>query len=79
MIELELLTRPGCHLCDEMKRAIEEASGGLDVRLIETNIDSDETLSTEYGHDIPVLFVNGSKAFKHRATVKALKRRLANE
>lgn len=76
MIRVELLTRPGCHLCDELKRALEEAAVGLDVELKETNIDTDGELAARYGNDVPVLFVNGSKAFKHRATVDALRRRL---
>ena len=78
MIALELLTRPGCHLCDEMKKAVEQAARGLDIRLTETDIDAadDDELQTRYGNDIPVLFVNGSKAFKHRASVAEIKRRL---
>ena len=77
MIDVELLTRTGCHLCDEMKQALKEATRGLDVHMRETDIDADEQLSAQYGNDIPVMFVNGSKAFKHRATVQELKRRLA--
>ncbi len=76
MIDVELLTRTGCRLCDEMKQALKQAARGLDVQLRETDIDADEQLSAHYGSDVPVLFVNGSKAFKHRATVQELKRRL---
>ena len=76
MIDVELLTRTGCHLCDEMKHALKEATRGLDVQLRETDVDADERLAAHYGNDVPVLFVNGSKAFKHRATVQELKRRL---
>ena len=76
MIEVEILTRAGCHLCDEMKEAVTRAARGLDVRLTEIDIDADEELTAKYGHDIPVLFVNGSKAFKYRATAQDLKKRL---
>ena len=76
MIDVEILTRTGCKLCDEMKQALEQAATGLDVQLRETDIDADENLTERYGHDIPVLFVNGHKAFKHRATAQELKRRL---
>jgi len=48
----------------------------MEVRVTETDIDADPDLSAKYGHDIPVLFVNGSKAFKHRASVRELGRRL---
>lgn len=76
MIELELMTRKGCQLCDEMKQVLQEAAKGLDVRLKETDIDEDEALTANYGNDVPVLFVNGSKAFKHRASIDELRKRL---
>jgi glutaredoxin len=75
-IELQLFTRPGCHLCDEMKAAIEDAARGLDVRLREVDISDDPELESRYGNDIPVLFVNGAKAFEHRASVQELRARL---
>jgi len=78
-IELELMTRPGCHLCEEMKKALFEAAGGLEIRLREVDISRDSELESRYGNDIPVLFVNGSKAFKHRATVQELRLRLRRE
>ncbi len=78
-IELELLTRPDCHLCEEMKEAIAEALRGLVVQLREVDISHDAELERRFGNDIPVLFVNGSKAFKHRATVVELRKRLRRE
>lgn len=79
MIRVELMTRAGCHLCDEMKVSLERAAEGLEVELVETDIDGDAALAAEFGHDIPVLFVNGSRAFKHRATVQELRTRLLLE
>jgi len=76
MIEVEILMRTGCHLCEEMKEALSQAATGLDVELTETDIDADEQLTARYGNDIPVLFVNGSKAFKHRANAQELRKRL---
>jgi len=76
MIDVEILTRASCRLCDEMKQVLNQAATGLDVQLRETDIDADPELTAKYGHDIPVLFVNGSKAFKHRATAQELKKRL---
>jgi len=79
VIELELMTRPGCHLCEEMKEALSQAARGLEIRLREIDISQDSELESRYGDDIPVLFVNGSKAFKHRATVQELRLRLGHE
>jgi glutaredoxin len=78
-LELELMSRPGCHLCEEMKDALLEAIRDLDVRLREVDISQNEELERRYGNDIPVLFVNGSEAFKHRATVSELRNRLRRE
>jgi glutaredoxin len=79
LVEIELLTRPGCHLCDDMKAALVEAARGIEIRLREVDISASPALETRYGNDIPVLFVNGSKAFKHRATVAELRSRLRRE
>jgi glutaredoxin len=73
------MTRPGCHLCEEMKHAIAEAARGIDVELREVDVSRDPELESRYGHDIPVLFVNGRKAFKHRATVAEIRKRLRRE
>lgn len=78
-IALDLLTRPGCHLCDEMKQAVAEAARGLEIRLREVDISQDPELESRYGQDVPVLLVNGSRAFKHRASVSQLRRRLRRE
>jgi glutaredoxin len=78
-IELELMTRPGCHLCEEMKEALVEAARGFEIQLREVDISRDSELESRFGNDIPVLFVNGSKAFKHRATVRELRLRLLRE
>lgn len=76
MIELRLYTRPGCHLCDEMKAAIERAASGLEVRLVEIDVETDPVLESRYGNDVPVLLVNGEKAFEHRASEDDIRRRL---
>lgn len=78
-IRVELYSRPGCHLCDEMKAALERAGRGLDLQLNEVDISLDPELESRFGWDIPVLFVNGRKAFKHRATEEEIRRRLSRE
>ena len=75
-IGVRLLSRPGCHLCDEMKLALENAARGLDWRLEEVDISQDPALLEEFGNDIPVLFVNGERAFRHRATEERIRERL---
>jgi hypothetical protein len=75
LLDLELFSRPGCHLCDAMKQAIREAARGLEIRLRETDVTGSADLERRFGNDVPVLFVNGIEAFRHRATAAELRRR----
>jgi hypothetical protein len=57
--EITLLSRPGCHLCDEARAVIERVAGDLGVRWSERDITrSDEDLR-EYSDMIPVTFIDG--------------------
>jgi glutaredoxin len=68
LISLTLLTKPGCHLCEEAKKAIElvmfeftqENSGTIQIELTELNILEDETLRNQYSEEIPLLKINGA-------------------
>ncbi len=69
---LTLYSRPGCHLCDEMKAVVEQVveRGGPSVAepitLEIVDISTDAALEAAYGLEIPVLLVNGKKAAKYR-------------
>ncbi len=67
-------TKPGCHLCDEAKREIERAGLRDRYTFEEVNILDDPELQRRYGHDIPVVTVNGVHAFKHRLTAEEFRR-----
>ncbi len=69
-------TRPGCHLCDEAKANLLGAGCNDEFTLEEINIDLDPALRDRYGYDIPVIFINGIKAFKHRVDGREFKRKL---
>jgi glutaredoxin len=68
LISLTLLTKPGCHLCEEAKKAIElvmfefskENSDVVQIELTERNILEDEALKNQYSEEIPVLQINGA-------------------
>ena len=71
-----LYSRPGCHLCEEAKAGIESAGCGGEFTLQEINIDDDPALLERYQYDIPVVFINGVKVFKHRVDPGDFKRKL---
>lgn len=55
MKELTLYGRPGCHLCDDMRAALEEFQPRYRFILRNIDIDSDPALAERYGKLIPVL------------------------
>jgi glutaredoxin len=59
-VVVTLYTRPGCHLCDQAREAIEGLRGELPpFELSEIDIDEDERLLARYLERIPVVAVAG--------------------
>ena len=71
-----IFSRPGCHLCEEAKAAIRAARCDDKFALEEINIDLDPDLRNRYGEVIPLVLINGTKAFKHRVDSREFKRKL---
>lgn len=63
-------SKPGCHLCDEAKAAIENAGISDRFTLAEVNIESDPELLRKYKYDIPVVMIDGVERFRHRVSVQ---------
>ena len=78
-IRLTLYSRPECHLCEAMKELAHPVARDLGCTLTEVDISGDPDLEARYGSDIPVLLVNGRKAFKYRLTERELRKRLRAE
>lgn len=78
MIVLTLYSRPGCHLCDEMKAVVQRVIDASDApaTVEEIDISTDSGLEARYGLEIPVLLIEGKKAAKYRVTEEALTRLL---
>ena len=66
MIALTIYSRPGCHLCEEMKAVVGAVARQIALRLDEIDISSDPALEALYGLEIPVLMVEGKKVAKYR-------------
>ena len=64
-IRVDIYSRPGCHLCEEAKEVIERVRRRFPFTLSEINIETDPDLETLYGTEIPVVVINGNKAFKY--------------
>ncbi len=74
--DLTLYTRPGCHLCDGMKKQIAPLVAHYGARLREVNIDADPVLRARYNDEVPVLFLGTRKVAKYSVDVEQLRRQL---
>jgi glutaredoxin len=72
-VKVVLYTRPGCHLCDDAHAVLDKVRAELPFDLEVRDISQDRTLVAAYGHDIPVLTIDGAEAFRHRLTAPALR------
>ena len=59
MIHLRLLTRPGCHLCEQMRADVDRLLEGREHEWEVVDVDSDDEIARRWSDSIPVLFVNG--------------------
>jgi glutaredoxin len=75
--KVTLYTRAGCCLCEDAKRVLEAARGLASFDLDEIDIDSNAELCQAYNDEVPVIAINGSKAFKYRVTEQELLKKLA--
>ncbi len=65
-VRLTLIGKPGCHLCDDARDAIERvraelAERGIPTTLEERDILQDEALARRHAEDIPVVQLNGRR------------------
>lgn len=79
MIEIILYSRAGCELCQEMELVVEQEMPRFLARLEKIDIDREPELKQRFNFEVPVLFVNGRKAFKYRCTPRELRKRLSRE
>ena len=75
---MTIYSKPGCHLCDEMKRLVHrlavQRAGVPAFEVQEIDISSDRELDDRYGLEIPVLLIDGKKVAKYRISEEELRR-----
>jgi glutaredoxin len=76
-MRVTVYTRSGCHLCDEAKQVIESVRRRATFDYEEFDIDSDPRLRQLYNEEVPVIAIDGKKAFKYRVTPAELLKKLA--
>jgi hypothetical protein len=76
MLELTLLERRGCHLCDDLAAELGPRLAGRAV-LKHLDIDSDPVLARRFGRHVPVLLADGAVLCAHRLDPERLAAALA--
>ena len=77
MSRLTLITRPGCHLCDVAKEAMDRIAADTGEDWVELNVESDIALEREYGDRVPVILLDGREHGYWRVEEDRLRRDLA--
>jgi glutaredoxin len=76
-VRVTIYSRPGCHLCDEMKSVVHrvtERADDIDIAVDVIDISTDRELVDRYGLEIPVLEIDGKKVAKYRVSEQELTR-----
>ena len=73
-MRLTIYSKPGCHLCDEMKATVHRVALDPGIAIEEIDISTDPVLMDRYGLEIPVLMIDGKKVAKYRVSEAELRR-----
>ena len=76
-MRITLYSRPDCHLCEAMRDVAEPMAREMGATFEEVDVDADPAVAARWDLEVPVLCVNGEKAFSIRVTPRGLRRRLA--
>ncbi len=71
-----LYSRPGCHLCDDARVALERVRGRVPFDLAEVDITADDALHRRYLVRIPVVALAGEELFEYHVDEAVLEARL---
>jgi glutaredoxin len=58
-VRITVLTKPGCHLCEDALAVVTRVAADLDVGWDEVDISTDDELLAQWWEQIPVTFVDG--------------------
>ena len=75
-IQIEILTKKDCCLCDDAKEIIEKVLPDFPASLKTTDIESDPSLFETYKERIPVVRLNGEESFVYKVHEITLRKKL---
>lgn len=78
-LRVTIYSKSECCLCDEAKAVVDRVRRSIPFELDVVDLARHPDLLKEYGDQVPVIFVNGRKAFKYRVEAERLEARLRRE
>lgn len=73
-LKLTLYIRTYCHLCDDMRAAVEPWRSRLSLELVEVDVDDDPALEARLGERVPVLMAGEQEICHYFFDEEAFKR-----
>ncbi len=71
--QVTLLTRAGCHLCDDARAAVIAETAAAGAEWTEADVDADPDLQAEYGDLVPVVLIDGADHAQFRVDRERLR------
>ncbi len=71
-----MYSRKGCHLCEVVKESLTKLSRHGGFTWSEIDVDASLDLRRQFNDEVPVVFINGRKAFKYRMDEREFLRKL---
>jgi glutaredoxin len=65
MHDVVVYSRKDCHLCEVVKNTLVQVQCEADFHWREVDIDADPELRRKFTDEVPVVFIDGRKAFKY--------------
>ncbi|MCH7570135.1 MAG: glutaredoxin family protein [Deltaproteobacteria bacterium] len=62
-----------------MKGVVRDVAEEVPLEVEEVDVDSGPDLREKFGAEVPVLFIDGRKAFKYRVAARELKKKLRQQ
>ena len=75
--QVVVYSRKGCHLCEIVKESMTKLHRRGGFTWQEIDVDSSEELRHKFSDEVPVVFIDGRKAFKYHMDEREFLRKLS--
>ena len=78
MRSVVVYSRKGCHLCEVVKESLDKLSRRGGFTWSEIDVDTSPELRRQFNDEVPVVFIDGRKAFKYHMDEREFMRKLVS-